>query len=84
MDNNKLTFDNCTLFDCWNQPHMLVPIDMNGIPCYPDDIVYDECDRDRKYPIKVMAIRTYDDGEGTQQHIIGYDGNWYYGDECYH
>ena len=84
MNDNKLTFDNCTLFDLDNQPHLLIPLDMHGIPCYPDDIVYNECDRERKHPIKVMAIRTYDDDYGTQQHIIGYDGNWYYSDECYH
>lgn len=80
MNNNKLTFDNCTLFDGDNQPHMLIPVDMYGIPIYPDDVVYDECDREKTKPIKVMAIRTYDDGDGTQQHIIDYEGNWHYGD----
>lgn len=84
MNDTKLTFDNCTLFDLYNQPHMLIPIDMFGIPIYPDDVVYDECDRDKTKPIKVMAIRTYDDEDGTQQHIIDYEGNWHYGDECYH
>lgn len=84
MKAQRLTFDNCTLFDGFNQPHMLMPIDMDGIPIYPDDIVYDECDCDMGNPIKVMAIRVYDDGDGTQQHFIDYDGGWHFADECFH
>lgn len=88
------TFNNCTLEDAAGQPHMLVPLDMCGIPCYPGDIVCDECDTDCKNPFVVAGIGAYDgsstwsDGDatvrGAHTYVVSDDGKQYFSDEVFH
>lgn len=80
-----MTFDNCTMHDVNGDPHMMVPRDMYGKPCFPEDLLCDECDHEKLHPFKVVGIRCYD-GEhgGIHEVVIADDGNWYFADECYH
>lgn len=88
------TFNNCTLEDAAGHPHMLVPLDMCGIPCFPGDIVCDECDTDCKNPFVVAGIGAYDgsntwsDGDpavrGAHTYVVSEDGEQYFSDEVFH
>ena len=55
MNVSGYTFNYCTLEDAAGQPHIIVPPDRNGIPCFPGDLVCDECDTECKNP---FAART--------------------------
>lgn len=81
---NGYTFDNCTMRDNARQLHMLVPVDMHGVPCLPGDIVYNESDPDMLHPFEVMGICTYDTKHGTYQLFIDAHGRRYFADEFFH
>ena len=78
------TFGNCILNDAAGQPHMLVPRDWFGIPCFPGDIVCEDTDPDCCNPFEVAGIWVYDDEDGVQEGIIDSLGNRYYADEVFH
>lgn len=78
------TFKNCTLEDAANRPHMLVPMDMIGILCYPGDIVCAEEDVNCLNPFVVAGICVYDSGDGVQECIIDSLGQSFYADEVFH
>ena len=81
---NGYTFNHCTMCDNARQLHMLVPVDMHGVPCLPGDIVYNESDPDMLRPVFVNGICTYDTPRGTYQLFVDTTGNRYFADEFFH
>ena len=81
---NGYSFEHCTMYDADSQPHMLVPHDMNNIPVFPGDIVYNESDTEQLRPFEVIGICTYDTKNGTYQLFIDSYGRRYFADEFYH
>ena len=77
-------FENCTLNDAAGQPHMLVPRDWFGIPCFPGDIVCEDTDPRCHNPFEVAGIWVYDDEDGVQAGVVDSLGNCYYADEVFH
>ena len=85
MNVSGYTFNYCTLEDAAGQPHIIVPPDRNGIPCFPGDLVCDECDTDCKNPFEVMGVGAYDGKhDGAHCYIIDKDGESYFSDEVFH
>lgn len=84
MNAQGWTFKNCTLNDADGQPHMLIPMDMLGVYCYPGDMVCDECDLNCTHPFEIAGICTRDSGDGTQQYVIDLHGKFYFADEVFH
>ena len=56
MNVSGYTFNYCTLQDAAGQPYIIVPPDRNGLPCFPGDLVCDECDTECKNPFAVRGI----------------------------
>ena len=77
-------FENCTLNDAAGQPHMLVPRDWFGIPCFPGDIVCEDTDPRCHNPFEVAGLWVYDAEDGVQAGVVDSLGNRYYADEVFH
>ena len=85
MNAFNYTFDNCTMYDAANQAHMLIPMDMNGLPCYPGDVVCDENDMLCEHPFAVYGIGVYDGSHGkAHTYIVDKHGNQFFSDEIFH
>lgn len=85
MNISGYTFNYCTLKDAEGHPHIVVPPDRNGIPCFPGDLVCDECDTECENPFTVMGVGAYDDEhDGAHCYIIGKDGEFHFSDEVFH
>ena len=94
MNVSGYTFNYCTLEDAAGQPHIIVPPDRNGIPCFPGDLVCDECDTDCKNPFVVLGIGAYDgsntwsDGDaticGAHTYVVSDGGEFHFSDEVFH
>ena len=94
MNVSGYTFNYCTLEDAAGQPHIVVPPDRNGIPCFPGDLVCDECDTDCKHPFVVLGIgahdgsNTWSDGDpsvcGAHAYVVSDNGEFHFSDEVFH
>lgn len=83
---NNFTFRNCTIEDD-DGIYMFIPLDKFGQPCFPGDMVYDECDVDCKNPFEVWAIGAFDgdnDEYGFHTYIVDKNGKFFYSDEVIH
>lgn len=74
-----MLFRNCTIMDD-TQPYLKVPLDMNGIPCYPGDFLSDG----EMIPIEVAGIWAFDDGDSFVEGVVDHDGIRYISSKLYH
>ena len=84
MNVSGYTFNYCTLEDAAGQPHIIVPPDRNGIPCFPGDLVCDECDIDCKNPFVVLGIGAYLTVGGARTYVVSDNGEFHFSDEVFH
>lgn len=78
------TFKNCTLEDAAGRPYVLIPMDINGIICYPGDIVCAEEDVDCFNPFVIAGICVFDAGNGVHECVIDSLGQAFFADEVFH
>lgn len=76
------TFNNCEIEDKEGTKYLKIPIDSEGQPCYPGDLMVYE--NGKKFTVSGIGCYDFDSNGCIQEYLIDIQGNIYFADECWH